>query len=157
MRHAATSHAAFGQSDHDRDLTKEGIAEARLMSKKLINQNLLFDFFLTSSAVRAVSTCKIVSAQLGLAKQEIKILNDLYNCTIYDLKKNITLLSQDANTVAVFGHNPSMHIISESISNHRIPNFPTASMLCVDFDTNTWKNCFEVNKNILFLISPHNA
>ena len=60
MRHAKSSWADEGLSDHDRPLNERGLRDAPRMAALLDEQNSVPDVILCSTAMRAHTTAKIV-------------------------------------------------------------------------------------------------
>ena len=61
---------------------------------------------------------------LDYAKSAFKILN---NC-----KDN------NINSIALVGHNPTLHILSENLTNEKFTEFPTCSIVHISFAVNSW-------------------
>ena len=156
-RHAKSTWGDINTLDHDRELDDEGVEEARQMSKKLIGENVTFDSMITSSASRALSTCKIVASELSFKLDGIKIDKGIYGANCEQLKEIICKTDESIESLAVFGHNPTLCNLSDSLHSKSIFNFPTCSMLYVELATKSWHNCFNSDKRTLFFKYPQNV
>ena len=76
-RHAKSSWGNLESSDHDRSLSQRGIDSAHLMGSRLLDNNMIPDFFISSSAKRALDTCKIIKNEVNV-DGEIQTFNKIY-------------------------------------------------------------------------------
>ena len=61
IRHAKSSWKDLGVPDHERPLNKRGRHDAPLMGKLLRDQNITPDLIISSTAIRAETTAKLVA------------------------------------------------------------------------------------------------
>ena len=66
----------------------------------------------------------------------------------------IESLTDEFESILVFGHNPTFTRIANRFSYHIIPNVPTAGMFAVQFETDEWRNTFDCKANFLFFDFP---
>ena len=156
MRHGKACAKSYGVSDHDRALTNKGALITKIMSDKIIKYNTSFDLMLTSSASRALSTCKIVASILDYDEKNIKVVPSIYNCTSSHLEQIIRKIDIFIDSVAIFGHNPTLHYMCDYLSDQTTKRFSESSMVCVDFNSQNWQKCFESKITIKFLNYPDN-
>ena len=156
-RHAKATWGGVNILDHDRELDDEGVEEAKQMSKKLIDESITCDSMIKSSASRALSTCKIVASELNFKLDDIKIDKSIYGSNCKQLKEIICKTDECIESLAVFGHNPTLCNLSESLYGKPIFNFPTCSMLYVELVAESWHNCFNSDKRTLFFKYPQNV
>ena len=150
-RHAKSPWLNLNISDHDRELNDRGFKDASDMGKRLFKKNISFDLMLTSSAARALVTCQLIASEIRYPIEKIEINSAIYGADIVGLKNIIKNTPNSIQSLAVFGHNPTLHGISEELHKKNILKFPTCSMLYVSFDTSEWRECFESeNKSIFF-------
>lgn len=156
MRHGKACSKSYGVSDHDRALTNNGALITKIMSDKIIKYDTSFDLMLSSSASRALSTCKIFASTLGYDEKNIKVVPSIYNCTSSHLEHIIRKIDISIDSVAIFGHNPTFHYMCDYLSNQTTKRFSESSMICVDFNSKNWQKCFESKITIKFLNYPDN-
>ena len=68
MRHAKSDHEEQDQLDHDRPLEQRGRMDAPRMGEFLVKKNVVPNYILASSAVRARETAKLVAKGCGRDK-----------------------------------------------------------------------------------------
>ncbi len=61
------------------------------------------------------------------------VTDDGYLVTAYHAIANF-------NEIIVFGHNPSLHKLSQNLTNSIIYEFPTCSAFCIKFDIENWSD-----------------
>ncbi|MCY0977770.1 histidine phosphatase family protein [Chryseobacterium wangxinyae] len=137
--------------DFDRPLADKGLQDALKMSKFLKSQNVLIDQFVSSPAVRALSTCKIFNQtyRLDLSTND-KLYNpseNNFNSVIYDLDDNI-------NSVALFSHNNGISNFANYITD-TIFHFSTCGVAGFEIDCNSWSEFDGSKKKFLFYYEPN--
>ena len=140
VRHAESSFSSFQISDFDRPLSENGILESNLISSKLKENKISIDYFISSSANRALSTAKIFAENLNFNFLNIVVNDNIYNASISHLIDIISTIPNNFNEVIVFGHNPSLHKLSQNLTNSIIYEFPTCSAFCIKFDVEDWSD-----------------
>ena len=138
-RHAKSSWINLGLSDHDRPLTQRGIDNAHLMGSRLLKNNILPDFFVSSSAKRALDTCKIIKNEVNI-DGEVLIFNEIYTNGLDGIISSIQLIDNQYNFIAIFGHNPVMHQIYNNISDTHLVKFPTSALFVCSFNSKKWES-----------------
>lgn len=107
MRHAK---AAFplGVEDHDRPLAQRGHHEAPLAGKWFMDNAVVPDFILCSSALRARQTCTWVCQQLGDKAPTPKLESGLYAAGVSSMLSVINHVPETVNTLLVISHMPGI-------------------------------------------------
>ena len=155
-RHAESPWSNFNVSDHDRELDSKGVSDASMMGKRLLNKEISFDLMLTSSAIRALTTCQLIASEISYPLYEICVKKDIYNSNIDSLKDIICKIDSSVNFLAMFGHNPVLHMLSEEFAEQKIDRFPTCSMAYFELKINSWKDLLQSEKKMLFFDYPEN-
>ena len=144
LRHAKSSWEHPGLSDHDRPLSDRGRRAARAMARTLAAEGLHLDAVLTSSALRARTTCENVLAPLG---PEPEVTVELYMASPREMLELVREQGPDVARLAVVGHNPGMENLAMALagpgSNPKAlarlrGKFPTAAMAEFEFDADGW-------------------
>jgi phosphohistidine phosphatase len=156
IRHAKSSWDAPGLSDIDRPLNERGKKDAPEMAKRLKDKNIEIDLFVSSPAKRARKTARYFAEEYGLKKGDIKLEDELYSATQPAFQKTISGLNDKHDTVAVFSHNPGITEYANSLSDVRIDDMPTCSVLAIAADTDSWSDFEKAQKNFLFFDYPKN-
>ena len=111
---------------------------------------------LASSAIRALTTCQLIASEVNYPLYEICIKNDIYSSNSSSLKDIISKTDDSINSLAVFGHNPTLHILSEELMSGKIDKFPTCSMTYFKLKTDRWLNLIDCDRKMLFFDYPKN-
>ncbi|HEY8294403.1 MAG: histidine phosphatase family protein [Actinomycetota bacterium] len=107
MRHSKASYP-HGVADHDRPLAQRGHTEAPLAGKWLLDNDVVPDFILCSSALRARQSCTWVCQQLGDKAPTPKLEDRLYNATASEILSVINHLPETVRTLLVISHLPGL-------------------------------------------------
>lgn len=107
------------------------------MGRRLANKNLIPDAILSSTAVRAMSTAKLV---LGQLESHVEIIKEstAYHASINSLLKIVNSISNDLNVVFLVGHNPGLTDFAEYLTNEQFGNLPTAAVVGIRFNIEDW-------------------
>tara|TARA_Y100001970_G_C13827064_1_gene647826 strand:- start:144 stop:635 length:492 start_codon:yes stop_codon:yes gene_type:complete len=141
IRHANSNIASPSQSDFERSLNDIGVKDAEIMGDILMDRKTYLDAIISSSANRALSTATIIAKQIQFQGQ-IYQKRSLYGASVNELLNIISELDNSLNSIAIVGHNPTLHILSEMLSDEKILKFPTCSIIKINFQIESWKNCF---------------
>lgn len=147
LRHAKSSWDNADVSDYDRKLNKRGEKSADLMGEFLAAKQGNVDLILSSSAVRAFSTARIVAQMLNYNIEEIETTKKLYLAWVNDILKTIYSISDNADSCILVGHNPGL----TDLVNHfgvRLDNLPTASVVCFEFEAQSWEDISRENADL---------
>jgi phosphohistidine phosphatase len=105
MRHAKAE--PFGSSDHARRLTDRGWASARDAGRHLLEEGLVPDYVVVSSAVRTRETWAAVAESLGSPECEVSFDDALFTGSADLVVEALRAAPPSAATVLFVGHNPS--------------------------------------------------
>lgn len=105
MRHAKSSHALYGVSDHERPLNERGRRDAPRVAEALRARAWMPELVLHSSAARAVGTWQ------GMANEwawegPVEEHAALYHAGMGALRRVLQRVDADRRAVLVIGHNP---------------------------------------------------
>ena len=115
LRHAKSSWKDLGVADHERPLNKRCRHDAPLMGKLLRDQNITPDLIISSTAIRAASTAKLV-AKACKYKGEIIFDKSVYNIEPIDALNLLSRCSDRYYSILLVGHNPTVEEIIELLT-----------------------------------------
>jgi phosphohistidine phosphatase len=156
IRHAKSSWEFSELHDLERPLTPRGKRDATIMSSILRKQNAHPQIVLSSPALRAVSTARIISDEVGFDKNRIEINTALYFMDVLDILEVIRTLGSRHDDVFIFGHNPNFSNLAHTLSPEFKEIIPTCGMVTIGSEVESWglleeKNCqllsYEIPKN----------
>lgn len=126
--------------DIDRPLKKRGVNDASLIGNKLKELGIKVDSIYSSPANRALSTCKLIIKYRDIPINEVEIIEDLYDFSGHQVISFIQNLSDDINSIMIFGHNYAFTSLVNMLGDKYINNLPTTGMVQINFDVDSWKN-----------------
>ncbi len=105
--------------DFDRALKKRCKKAAQRMGLWMKQQQLQPDWVISSPAIRALSTARLVCPIIGIAEQDIHPDKRLYMANLEVLHSVLASCSQQSKRVLLIGHNPGLeellHYLAESL------------------------------------------
>ena len=139
VRHGKSSWE-FDVVDRDRPLKSRGINDANLVAQEFLNRVDLPEKIFSSPANRALSTCKIFAKHLKISEDSIHVDEELYDFLGENVTRFIKNLSNDYDTVMIFGHNHAFTSISNIFGDKYIDNLPTSGLVKLNFNIENWKD-----------------
>lgn len=143
IRHAKSSWDDMSLRDIDRPLNKRGLRDAPFMAKVLIGKGAKPDAIISSPANRAYTTATYFAAAANIPEENIIKNIDIYEAYITTIQDIITDLSEEWDTVFIFGHNPTFTSLANAYHEEYIPNVPTCGITEVQADVAFWKDFSE--------------
>ena len=142
--------AALG--DFDRPLSKRGISNAIQLSGYIQKHSIAFDLVLSSPSERTQSTLDLILSSLDpIPTTTLK--ESIYHASASSLSQLIKELDDEINNLLIIGHNPGLHILTETLTNESIVKFPTCAFAKIT-NFNHWKDIDAGILNLESLITP---
>lgn len=113
VRHAKA--VPDGTTDAERRLAPRGLRDARAAGRWLVEQELIPDYVVVSPARRAAQTWATVALELGAAPHVVTD-SSIYENTVDALLEVVHTTPAVASTLALVGHNPSMHALALTLA-----------------------------------------
>lgn len=117
LRHATAEEGQPSQSDRARRLTGDGVAESRTVGAALKRLGVKLDLIVTSPAVRATETARIVSQALNIEMVDDDSL--LPGCRLRDLESVVGRFPH-AEQLMIVGHEPDFSEIIAVLTGGRV-------------------------------------
>lgn len=136
IRHAKSSWDDAALADRDRPLNERGRRDAPKIAGRLARREVKPDLILSSPAVRALTTAKIIAGKLDYKRKDIVVDDRLYAAEVDGLLAVIHELG-DQSCVMIFGHNPELSELAQRLSG-QITHLPTCAVAEFSFDTKSW-------------------
>lgn len=133
IRHAKSSWDDPNQRDFDRPLNSRGLQAAPLMGRELKARGFAPDLIVSSPAIRALSTAKIIAELLGYSEARIETDRAIYEATVPELLAVVRALPPAHNHVMLFGHNPGFQELAIHLTNKPLPKMPTCGVVDLDY------------------------
>ena len=138
VRHAKSNWDDPYLDDYDRPLNERGLRNAPEMGKRLQGWGICPDVWISSTALRAITTAEIMAEQIGFPQDQIQQTKDLYHASATELQEFIAGLDDQIDSVVYFGHNPGITSLVANLYGLPIDNVPTCGVVYLQFNENTW-------------------
>ncbi len=143
MRHATAESHSSAVVDKMRGLSFQGKGELERLQIKLLG---LFDgvsLVLCSSSVRTRQTLEGIQNMI-YHNAEIRFLDELYHCSPATISEELSLISEDHQSILVIGHNPGIsQFLNEVLIAHSQPahgSIPPAGVTIYSYNGYPWDN-----------------
>lgn len=136
LRHAKSGWDDPNLDDHDRPLSKRGKEDAPRMGKLLVDENLIPDLILSSTAKRARRTAERVADECGY-RGETLTTGELYMAGPTEFRRVLTAAGGDHHRVLVVAHNPGIEEFFEELIRRYEP-FTTAALAHIELQIDRW-------------------
>jgi len=138
VRHAKSSWDDPTISDHDRPLNERGLCNAPDMGRRLSDRGVSLDALISSTALRARTTARIIADSLGWPEERVVLDRALYHASATELQEYIGGLNDAHTSVMLFGHNPGMTSLVSHLFGLALDNLPTCGVVHLQFSTESW-------------------
>lgn len=136
LRHAKSSWDDPGLKDHDRPLNHRGVHDAPRMGRLIVDEDLVPEIIISSTAARAESTAQL-AARVMDPTPEIETTRDLYLASPHTYLDVLADHAGEADVVMVVGHNPGITALV-TILTGELEEMPTAALAVVELDIDDW-------------------
>ena len=154
VRHAKSSWDFPHLSDHERPLLEKGKKRTRLINEYLIQHHIHVDLIISSHAVRAHETAKIIARAIGYPPESIRLDRMIYHANAERVIDQFYDLPESVNSIMLVGHNPTFTNFANMFLDEKIDWLPTSGLVCVEFDTDQWEKVPVSKYNAKFVITP---
>ena len=154
VRHAKSSWEFINLEDHERPLLKQGIMRTNLIGDYLIKKKVSVDLMISSHAVRAYETARIIAEVLAYPAENILIDEKLYHADADDLLYTLTEVPDDTDSVMLVGHNPTVTEFVNAYLRKPVEWMPTSAVACFTFKTKSWEKLPGAGHKTKFFITP---
>jgi phosphohistidine phosphatase len=156
VRHAKSSWDDMAQKDFDRPLNDRGHKDAPVMARRLLKNDVKIDAFISSPAVRALTTAEYFAEAFDIKKKQVIQEPSLYHPTNEIFFDIISKIDDRYKTVAIFSHNPGITEFAAQLCDTRIDDMPTCAIFAVKTDIQSWKEFEKAKKKFWFFDYPKN-
>jgi phosphohistidine phosphatase len=156
LRHAKSSWADEYTDDWERPLTERGVRDATRVGELLRRLSLVPDSIITSDAVRAQTTARLVADAAGYLGKVIES-SLLYHASPDAVIEVIrTVATATARSVMIVGHNPGLEDLTAQLTGEHV-GLPTAALVNVAVDIDRWTELsLSTNARMIDIWTPAN-
>jgi phosphohistidine phosphatase len=156
VRHGKSSWTHKDVSDDQRPLLVKGENNTKNVAEYFVKHKLAVDVIISSHAIRAYETAKIIAAVIKYPEKEIKIDNQIYFSDGEGYFDVFYELSNDINSVMLVGHNPSITNFANHFIENKIENIPTSAVVCISFNKmKDWHDIIKPRGQEVFRLFDH--
>lgn len=156
IRHAKSSWDDPAMADFYRPLNARGANNLSEMAARIMNHPLQPALCITSGATRAQLTAKAVHRELRQQQPDLALsLEDtLYDASPEALLRVVQRQDNQHNHLMLFGHNPGMHQLIESLTGEHLTKFPTCGIMHLSLAVSQWSSVRSGSGSILWFDYP---
>lgn len=127
--------------DHERPLSEQGEGEVREIGSLMAREGWIPDWVLSSTAVRAMETARLICVELGIDHGRIVQVPELFHAEAGKFMWSLRKRLHGETAVLVVGHNPGITDVANLlVEGAGIGDMPTASLIVLDLDLETWQD-----------------
>lgn len=138
LRHAKSSWSHNGLADHERPLNKRGKRDAPEMARRIHAAGIRPSLILSSPAVRAWTTAKIIAAEISYPLEFLQRDKHLYLAGLDNLIDIVDAQENGFNNILIVGHNPGLTYFANYLCPELTANMPTCGVVSVTIDADSW-------------------
>ena len=139
VRHAKSSWKDAGLADRDRPLNGRGEQDAPMMGAMLAQSEVRPSLLVSSPAVRAWTTARLIAAEIGYPREFLQREDQLYLAGSDDILQVLARQDPGFNSIMIFGHNPGFTEFANLLVPGLTPNLPTCGVVAVEVDSEDWR------------------
>ena len=155
IRHAKSSRDDPSLADRDRPLNDRGLHDAPMMGQRLSRSGVKPDRLVSSPALRALTTARLIADAIGYPRQDIAIDDSIYESSPERLLAVIRGLDDKLDRVMIFGHNPEFAELAHRLA-PEITEMPTCAVAELRFDARAWADVGVLDPAKVKLDTPKN-
>lgn len=157
MRHAQTVPGSSLLSDKVRTLTEQGTHDALNVGIKLRTDNSNINLIVSSPAVRALSTARLVAQEINMDANQIQLEENIYSAGKIEILKVLNSISHSMTSVLLVGHYPTIIELHNYLSATKaLATMNTAELCALTFEM-PWSELTQSSAQHMFSYHPYLA
>ncbi len=153
-RHAKSSWKYPTLDDFERPLNKRGRKNAPFMGKILKELDADAELILSSPAIRASMTARLMAYQLDYPLENIVYREAIYHADEEALLDVIAGIDHLINKAMLVGHNPGLTTLANILGDTPISNIPTSGVCCFELNISSWNEVWDHRGKLQFFEYP---
>ena len=87
--------------------------------------------------------------------EDIKMNSKIYmGISLKNLPEILSAISEEAETITLFGHNPSFSDLADSLTKEGCDPMPKSGVACISFNIRTWSEISRNNGKLEYFLKP---
>jgi phosphohistidine phosphatase len=158
LRHAKSSWSQDGLPDSERPLSGRGERDAPRMGARLRERGIRPDLVLSSPALRARSTARLVAHAIDYPADAIHPEASLYLAAPDEILAVVAEQADAVDCLLVVGHNPGLtELTNLLLPELELANLPTAGTVVVDCATERWADVRNAQRQLVYYDYPKSS
>jgi phosphohistidine phosphatase len=154
VRHAQSAEKQVNQNDIGRELTSAGVKQSLLIGGYLLQQQIIPDVIMSSTAERARMTSSLIADALRTDPDKVVLQEDLYEASTRTFFQFITQLEDHQQHIMCVAHNPVISYLAEYLSGAEVGDMVPAGMAIIKFNIQSWKEVSQGNGELENYVTP---
>lgn len=154
LRHAKSSWDSAELADIERPLNDRGKRDAPTMGQRLRRRGARPSLIITSPAVRARRTAKIIAREIGYPVEFIQREDQLYLATPDQILEILGRQDNSFRDILLCGHNPGLTELANRLTGGNIDNVPTTGIVIIASDAPAWSDLAAAGGRLLLFDYP---
>ncbi len=127
------------------------------MGERMVARKVRPSLIISSSAVRARRTAKLVAEALKYPDNSVQIEKKLYLATADKILELIRRQEDNFCDLLLIGHNPGLtDLVNRLLPALGMDNLPTSGIVAMDFKTKQWSEITAIAAELVFYDYPKN-
>lgn len=139
VRHAKSSWKDPDLPDFERPLNKRGERDGPALGERLAARQARPDHIVSSPALRALRTARLVAASVGYDPGRVHTIEALYLASAAGLLQTIRQFDDAWERVMLFGHNPGLTDLVNLLADCGLENLPTCGVAELELGVSSWR------------------
>ena len=158
LRHAQTEGYSLSNPDSKRKLTERGVQDAMKLGQLLHQENIEADKIVSSVAIRAQTTARLIANGIHYPPSQVQIEKDLYQCSEVDLLRFVNQLDdKSVNNLFLVNHNPAVSALIYLLSEKDYGFLSPCSLVIFSFEVENWTQITKGSGTIEEIRVPENG
>jgi phosphohistidine phosphatase len=154
VRHGKSSWETAGLTDEKRPVLPKGEKKTKLVAGYLVKEGIKADLIISSQAVRAYETAKIIAECLDYPAKKILQDRRIYDGPYDRLLDLIYGTSNEVESLMIVGHNPLITQLANLFLHPGIEDMTTSAIVCIAFGTDKWEEIPSSRAEMKFHVFP---
>lgn len=154
IRHAKSIMEIAGIPDSKRKLLQTGINDTHKIVQYFLANSVHFDLMLSSDAIRALDTAKIIAKGLHYPEEKIVCDQRIYGNNGLKIFDIFYELEDQFSAMALVGHNPMISALANEYLSEKIMFMPTSAVVCIEFSMDSWAEIHKAPHELVFYVYP---
>ena len=157
VRHAKSSWKDANLPDHDRPLNERGKQDAPTMGTRLAARKERPSLILTSTAVRARVTARLLADALSYPREFLQSDRTLYHADPGAILDIIAQQDDEFTHILTVGHNPGVTDLAQQlVPGFNVAELPTSALVTIALPISRWADVVASTGELLYFDFPKN-